>query len=139
VAGPVECAHVEVPLDGSPFAEIAPPVAAWVGEGADVHVVEVVPCGAEESEGAVRYLDGVCRSRGVAGWNVVEIDDVGAALTDTVGDTPGRLACLATRGRGRNLLLGSVAVSVVERSTRPVVLVGPVARAVTAVEAHRWC
>jgi nucleotide-binding universal stress UspA family protein len=138
VARPVEVAYVVVPLDGSPFAERALPVAAWVaaGVGADVHVVEVVPCdAAEEAEGAIRYLDSVGRSHRVAAWDVVESDDVGGSLADAVGGSPDRLACLATHGRGRSLLLGSVAVSLLERSTRPAVLVGPAARAVTAVDA----
>jgi nucleotide-binding universal stress UspA family protein len=138
VTRPVDVAHVVVPLDGSPFAERALPVAAWVaaGVGADVHVVEVVPCDAEaESEGAIRYLDSVARSHRAAAWDVVESEDVGSVLADAVEGSPGRLACLATHGRGRSLLLGSVAVSLLERSTRPAVLVGPVAREVTAVDA----
>ena len=138
VAQPVEVAQVVVPLDGSPFAERALPVAAWIaaGVGADVHVVEVVPCEAEEeSEDAIRYLDSVALQHHAAAWDVVERNDVGAALADTMGSPPGRLACLATHGRGRSGCLGSVAVSLLQRSSRPVVLVGPVARAVTAADA----
>jgi nucleotide-binding universal stress UspA family protein len=134
---PVEVAHVVVPLDGSPFAERALPVAAWIaaGLGADVHLVRVVPCEAEEeSEGAIRYLDYVARSHHAAAWDVVERNDVGAALADTVG-SPGSLACLVTHGRGRSLLLGSVAVSLLARANQPIVLVGPVARRVTAADA----
>lgn len=138
MARPVEVVHVVVPLDGSPFAERALPVGAWValGVGGDVHAIEVVPNDAEEeSEGAVSYLDTIGRSHSAATWDVVESDDVGAALAEAVGGSPGRLACLSTHGRGRSLLLGSVAVSLLERSTRPVVLVGPVARPVTAGDA----
>jgi nucleotide-binding universal stress UspA family protein len=138
VVRPVEVAHVVVPLDGSPFAERALPVAAWVaaGVGADVHLVEIVPCEAEEdSEGAIRYLDSVARPDHAAAWDVVERNDVGAALTDTMSSAPGRMACLATHGRGGSALLGSVAVSLLERSNQPVVLVGPVARVVTAADA----
>ncbi|HET6950970.1 MAG TPA: universal stress protein [Acidimicrobiales bacterium] len=135
---PVEVAHVVVPLDGSPFAERALPVAAWVaaGLGADVHLVEVVPCEAEEeAEAAIRYLGRVARRHRAAAWDVVERNDVGAALADMGGSAPGRLACLATHGQGRSVLLGSVAVSLLQRSNHPVVLVGPVARAVTAADA----
>jgi nucleotide-binding universal stress UspA family protein len=138
VVQPVEVAHMVVPLDGSPFAERALPMAAWVAErlGADVHLVEVVPCEAEEeSEGAIRYLDSVAWSHHAAAWDVVERNDVGAALADTMSSSPGRMACLATHGRGRSVLLGSVAVSLLERSSQPVVLVGPEARAVTATDA----
>jgi nucleotide-binding universal stress UspA family protein len=135
---PLAVAHVVVPLDGSPFAERALPVGAWIAAavGGDVHVVEVVPCDAdEEAEAAIRYLDSVARSHSAAAWDVIERDDVGAALVDATDGSPGRLACLATHGAGRSLLLGSVAVSLLERSRQPVVMVGPVARAVTAVDA----
>ena len=137
VALPIEVAHVVVPLDGSPFAERALPVGAWIaaGVGGDVHLVQVVPCDAdEEAEGAIRYLDAIGRSHATA-WDVLESDDVGSALADAVSRSPGHLACLATHGRGRSLLLGSVAVSLLEHSARPVTLIGPMARAVTAIDA----
>jgi nucleotide-binding universal stress UspA family protein len=138
VVRPVEVAHVVVPLDGSPFAERALPVGAWVAAavGADVHLVEVVTCDAgEEAEGAIRYLDSVARSHRAAAWDVVERNDIGAALTDAMDRSTGRMACLATHGRGRSVPVGSVAASLLERSSRAVVLVGPVARAVTAADA----
>ncbi len=138
VVQPVDVAHVVVPLDGSPFAERALQVAAWLaaGMGADLHLIQVVLCDAdEESEDAIRYVDSVARLHRAAAWDVVERNDVGAALADAVGSSPGRLACLATHGRGRSVLLGSVAVSLLEHSSRPVVLVGPVAQAVTAADA----
>jgi nucleotide-binding universal stress UspA family protein len=140
VAEPVEVGHIVVPLDGSPFAERALPVAAWVAEwvGADVHLVEVVPRteGEEVSEGAIRYLDSVSRRHRAAGWDVVQHNDVGQALSETVAGSPGRMACLATHGRDRSAaVLGSVAASLAERSERPAVLVGPEGRVVTATDA----
>jgi nucleotide-binding universal stress UspA family protein len=137
-AQPVEVGHVLVPLDGSPFAERALPVAAWVaaGMGADVHLIKVVATVAgEEAEAAIRYLDSAARSHHAATWDVIEGADVGAALADAVGSAPGRLACLATHGRGRSVPLGSVAVFLLERGSWPVVLVGPDARIVTAADA----
>lgn len=138
VTQPVDVAHVVVPLDGSPFAERALPVGAWLaaGVGADVHLVEVVPCDVEEeSEGAIRYVDSVAHAHHAAAWDVLASDDVGEALADAVGRSPDRLACLSTHGQGRSALVGSVAVSLLAHSTRPVVLVGPMARAVTAADA----
>jgi nucleotide-binding universal stress UspA family protein len=137
---PVEVGHVIVPLDGSPFAERALPVAAWVAAalGADVHLVEVVPRdeGEEGCEGAIRYLDSVSRHYRASGWDVVEDNDVGQALAETVAGSPGRVTCLATHGRDRSAaVLGSVAASLLERSDRPAVLVGPEGRAVTAADA----
>jgi nucleotide-binding universal stress UspA family protein len=134
---PVEVARVVVPLDGSPFAERALPVADWVAAavGADVHLVEIVSCD-EDAEGAMRNLDSVAHRHHAAGWDVFQRDDVGEAVADTVNALPGGMACLATHGRDRSAtLLGSVAASLLDRSSRPVVLVGPEARAVTAVDA----
>ncbi|HEX6422580.1 MAG TPA: universal stress protein [Acidimicrobiales bacterium] len=133
----VAVAHVVVPLDGSPFAERALPVADWMagGLGADVHLVEVVRA-SDEEDGAMRYLDTVARRQQAAAWEVVESRDVAAALADHVTAAPGRLACVATHGRDRSAtLLGSVAASLLDRIPGPVMLVGPDARAVTAADA----
>ncbi len=140
VAAPVEVGHIVVPLDGSPFAERALPVAAAVaaGLGADIHLVEVVPWreGEEGCEAAIRYLDSVSRRQRATGWDVVQHDDVGQALSESVAGFPDRMACIATHGRDRSAaVLGSVAASLLERSDRPAVLVGPGGRAVTAADA----
>jgi nucleotide-binding universal stress UspA family protein len=135
---PVTVRHVVVPLDGSPFAERALPVAAWLAAavGAGVHLVEVIPPGDDEgAENATRYLDSTCRHHHGASWEVVRQDEVGDALAAEVTRSGGRLACLATHGRGRSPTIGSVAVSVLERSREPLMLVGPAARAVTASDA----
>jgi nucleotide-binding universal stress UspA family protein len=139
-AEPVEAGHIVVPLDGSPFAERALPVAAWVAGalGADVHLVEVVPPreGEEACEGAIRYLDSVSRRHRATSWDVVQDSDVGEALWEMLAGSPGRVACLATHGRDRSAaVLGSVAASLLARSDRPAVLVGPEGRAVTAEDA----
>jgi nucleotide-binding universal stress UspA family protein len=135
---PVDVRHVVVPLDGSPFAERALPVAAWLSAavGAHVHVVEVVPSGDQEgAENAIRYLDSTCHHHPGASWEVVRDDEVAGALVAEAARSGGRLACLATHGRGRSPTVGSVAVSLIERSREPLLLVGPAARAVTASDA----
>jgi nucleotide-binding universal stress UspA family protein len=135
---PVDVRHVVVPLDGSPFAERAVLVAGWLASalGADVHLVEVVACGDREgAENATRYVDSACRHHHATSWDVVQHDDVGDAIADAVAGPGARLVCLSTHGRGRSPTVGSVAVSVLERSSRPVMLVGPAARAVTAGDA----
>jgi nucleotide-binding universal stress UspA family protein len=135
---PVDIGHVVLPLDGSPFAERALPVGQWAAEvlDADVHLLEIVASGDDEGvEGAIRYLDNVCRRCHAASWDVAERDDVAGALAEAVAASPGRIACLATHGRGRSASIGSVAGSLVERNPGPVMLVGPGARAVTATDA----
>jgi nucleotide-binding universal stress UspA family protein len=136
-AEPVRVTRILVPLDGSPFAERALPVARWAAAelGAHVHVVEVAT-GDEDAEGAVRYVGSVTRRSHAAGWDVVQRDDVASALAEAVAAHPGGLACMATHGRDRSAgLLGSVAASLLGRSDGPVLLAGPYARAVTADEA----
>lgn len=135
--GPLGVNYIVVPLDGSPFAERALPVAAWVaaGLGAGVHPVEIVR-GDEEAEGAIRYLDSVSRRHHATGWDVFQRDDVAEALAETVASSPARMTCMATHGQDRSTtLLGSVAAAVLDRSDRPVMLVGPEAQAVTAADA----
>jgi nucleotide-binding universal stress UspA family protein len=134
----VDLRHVVVPLDGSPFAERALPVAAWLAAavGGQVHLVEVIPSADEEgAENATRYLDSTCRHHHGASWDVVREDEVGVALAAEAGRPGGRVACLATHGRGRSPTVGSVAVSLIERSREPLLLVGPAGRAVTASDA----
>lgn len=137
VVAPVRVTRILVPLDGSPFAERALPVARWAAAelGADVHVLEVAP-GDEDAEDAVRYIDSVMRRNHAASWDVVQHDDVGAALAAAVAGHPGAMACMATHGSDRSAgLLGSVAAALLGRSDDPVLLAGPEARAVTAAEA----
>jgi nucleotide-binding universal stress UspA family protein len=132
-------ARIVVPVDGSPFAERALPVAAWLAEevGAPLHLVQVVarPSGAER---AVHYLDDLARRYDAAGWNATQGDDPAAAIvaaTHADRHRPG-LACLATHGRDRSAaLLGSVATSVLDRATEPVMVVGPEARPPCAADA----
>lgn len=136
-AEPVDVTHVVVPLDGSPFAERALPVAAWAAEGlgADIHLVEVVT-GDEDVEGAIRYLDSAARRHHATSWDVVQQDDVVGAVADAVAATPGRMACMATHGRDRAAaLIGSVAAALLGRSSEPVLLAGPDARPVPASDA----
>jgi nucleotide-binding universal stress UspA family protein len=126
---PVDIGRVVVPVDGSPFAERALPVAVWAAHalGAEIHLIEVVP-GARDTASAIRYLDGLTRRHAVSRWDVARGDDVGDTIVAaTRGEPPA--ACLATHGRDRRAtVLGSTAIAVLDRATDPVMLVGPQAR-----------
>src|SRR5690606_2026135 len=81
----VAIARLVVPLDGSPFAERALPVARWAAGAlaADVQVVEVVPARDDEAaEAAIRYLDAVAHRHRATSWDVLRGDDVARALAD---------------------------------------------------------
>ena len=102
-------------------------VAGAAGLAADMHLVEVVPSdGGEESEAAIRYLDTVAGSHGAPARDVVERNDVGAALADTAASAgPARLCAWPPTAEAAKAPLGSTARSLLEHSNRPVVLVGP--------------
>lgn len=137
VTEPVKVTRIVVPLDGSPFAERALPVANWVAGVTDakVHLVEVV-ASAEEAEDVIRYLDSVGRHHHATSWDVLQSDDVPQALVNAVAGAPHGLVCLATHGRDRSAaLVGSVAASLLDRSAQTALLVGPQARARHALDA----
>src|ERR687892_11461 len=62
VATPPGLRRIVVPVDGSPFAERALPVATWVARALEtpIHLVEVV-ARAAGTEPAIHYLDGLAR------------------------------------------------------------------------------
>jgi nucleotide-binding universal stress UspA family protein len=134
---PLAVPRLVVPVDGSPFAERALPVAAWLAKeiGAPIHLLEVVRRRGG-TEDAIHYLDGLARRYPVDGWDARPSDDPGAAIVAaTDGERPS-LACLATHGRDRSAaVLGSVAAAVLDHTTEPVLLVGPKARPPGAADA----
>lgn len=121
--------HVLVPLDGSPFAERAVPVAHWLAEeaGASLHLLEVVAEPAHAGR-AIHDIDLRARRHGADRWQVTADAHPAAAIV-AAGATGSSLVCLATHGRDRSAaLLGSVAAGVLAGSPRPVLLVGPGSR-----------
>ncbi|MFN2566821.1 MAG: universal stress protein [Gemmatimonadaceae bacterium] len=139
---------IVVPLDGSAFAERALPLAASVATAAasPLHLVRVAapPALGTELYGAVvlnaeaveemrreaeRSLrataDRVAAGTGLAVTPVVIDSGLPAALVDYVRGSGADLVVMTTHDRGRleQLLLGSVAASVVRRGGAPVLLV----------------
>ena len=119
-----------VPLDGTTFSERAIPVARRFGGalGASVHLFSVASTAPElaEREEALRRL----ASPNGDSWEVVSAADpeTAIALTDTT--TVGRLLVMATHAPDRGPgLAASVAFASVNRSHRPVLLLGPEAPA----------
>jgi nucleotide-binding universal stress UspA family protein len=130
-------ARIVVPVDGSPYAERALPVAAGLAGdlGAELDLLEVVRR-AERAEDAIHHLDDLGRRYTAARWYTVRDDDPASAIVAAVEADGSSVACLATHGRDRSAaLLGSVAAAVLDRTTQPVVLVGPRARPPCASDA----
>ena len=116
-----------VPLDGSPDAEVAMPVAEELAErfGAEIVVVAaqldgVIPTGrpdiAKESVHAYPERTEIVRSASVAD-----------AVRTVADDTNDPVVCMATHARSTlgHMLFGSVAEDVVRALATPAVLVGP--------------
>lgn len=126
-----------MPVDGSPFAERALPVARWVAHALDapLHLVEVVDDG-DGADTAIHYLDDLARRHNAASWDVARGEHPGSAIVAASQVDPPSLVCLATHGRDRSAAaLGSVAMQVLGHSAEPVLLVGPVARPPCAADA----
>lgn len=127
---PAPLRRVVVPVDGSPFAERALPVASWIAGALDapLHLLEVVELG-DAADQAIHYLDGLARRLDAASWDVSRGESPGRAIVAATGADRPSLACLATHGRDRSAAaLGSVAMQVLDHATEPVMLVGPQAR-----------
>lgn len=140
-------ATVVVPLDGSPLADRALPVAADIAARGHTGVVLVgiAQHGEDPAElgAALERRAGDLQRRGPAVLTVeVEVRSPGtghpdlhhaAVLDELVGVVrrlPDALVCASTRGRGAitRALLGSVADGLVRRAGVPVLLVGPSTR-----------
>jgi nucleotide-binding universal stress UspA family protein len=129
--------RIVVPVDGSPFAERSLPVARWAGEelGAPLHLIEVISR-TGSCDDALRYVDRLARRQGIPSWSVTQGDSVAEAIVATGNHDGIGLTCLATHGRDRSaMVLGSVATAVLDRTTEPVMLVGPQARPPCAADA----
>ncbi len=116
-----------VPLDGSPFAERAIPVASALAERVGGRLLLVSaphngPLGPRDylAEVAARYT-------AVPVDTISNVADLPAdAIATVVGESDDRIVCMTSHGRGglRWSMLGSTAEEVVRRSERPVLLVG---------------
>ena len=147
-------ASILVPLDGSTFAETALPHAATVARafGGTLWLLRVVErsiasytypgvgvveiANNEERRGAGSYLEGVAqrlRSDGLSVSTVVEEGWVAEIIAYHGRGMGASTIAMATHGRTGilRLLLGSVALEVVRRSSLPVLLVRPSAPAET--------
>ena len=115
-----------VPLDGSPFAERALPVACTLAERVDGGVLLV----SAPYKGVLRpheYLDEVAaRCTVPVETGATESYLPADAIAGVVEEDEDRIVCMTSHGRGglRWSVMGSTAEEVIRRSDRPVVLVG---------------
>jgi nucleotide-binding universal stress UspA family protein len=118
---------VVVPLDGSPFAERAVPVATWLAYQLDasISVISAVTRAAEVAARQRLLAEAPLPPRCLERVVVVDADPAGA-IHEALRRSRPSVACLASHGRGRTAAwIGSVATEVVARGNDPAVLVGP--------------
>ena len=136
VTGPAEVAstdlqvsHVLVPLDGSEFALQALPTARVLTErlGAELHAISVA--GADDDAERLRALASAALGVAVGDERalVVTGGEPAETITRRAEELGSCVVCLSTHGRGRlqGAFVGSVARSVLQRSSDPMVALGP--------------
>ncbi len=120
---------IVVPLDGSPFAERALPIARAVARRVGAQIVLVAAHWEEESDQRKAYLEEIATQQDDVATRVELIDEHPAAraIEHVVEGGPNRIVCMTSHGRGtfRWAVLGSVAEEVVRKVRKPALLVGP--------------
>ena len=127
---PVTYDHILVPLDGSKRAAVALRTGEVLAShfGAELHTISVA---SDPSERLVMCLDAAAIGVEPADHRVhgSEGIDAAAAIDALANELGSCLVCMSTHGRGRiaGTMLGSVARSVLQRRSSPVILIGPLA------------
>lgn len=137
--------HLLVPLDGSRLAEAALPAASFLAErlGARVTLLHVIERDApqeihgerhlSEPDEAANYLDEIADRSFPAGTEIEkhvhgeESSNVARSIADHIDELDADLIVMCTHGRGglRGWMFGRIAQQVVNRGTKPVLLVQP--------------
>lgn len=120
--------RILVPLDGSAFAEEILPYALGLAESAAARLALLRV--AEDEGGhtaAEEYISGLGRYLDVEGKVAVAHTDPARAILEELGQEPRTLVAMTTHGHSglMELILGSVALGVVQRSPTPVLIYRP--------------
>lgn len=127
--------HLVVPVDGSPAAWAAVPIAARMAAAVDgtVEVVTVVDRLAELVPTEQALTRGIADLAGLEVTPRVTVladDSVEAAITRYVESTPGSMLLMSSHGHGRSAaVLGSTADALLRALFGPIVVIGPHVRA----------
>jgi nucleotide-binding universal stress UspA family protein len=121
--------HVLVPLDGSALAARAVPTARALAQRFDavVHSVSVAKNAADADRMRLDALDALGGSDTRDRVHVVVAAKAVDGIEHWSGELESTVLCMTTHGRGRAIgsVVGSTARSLLERSARPIVVVGP--------------
>jgi nucleotide-binding universal stress UspA family protein len=116
-----------VPLDGSPFAERAVPIACAFAERVEGRLLLVSAADHGPPEPGAYLAELAARCTNVAVDTIANVAHLPAeAITSVVREADDRVVCMTSHGRGalRWSVLGSTAEEVVRNTDRPVLLVG---------------
>lgn len=119
--------EVLVCLDGSSFAEKILPYARGVAASMRARLTLLRVVGKKKELGAAtEYLKALARPP-ASDWKVKEARDAVGAILEELGQKPGALPALTTHGRGGLLesIIGSVALGLLRRAARPLLLYRP--------------
>jgi nucleotide-binding universal stress UspA family protein len=123
--------HVLVPVDGSEFSLQALPTARVLAERLDAELQTVSVAGADDDADRLRALAAATLGvdAGDGRVHVVSEVDPAEAIARRAAELEACVVCLTSHGRGRlqGAVVGSVARSVFQRSTKPMVALGPMA------------
>lgn len=138
----VQVQHVLLPLDGSEFALAALPTAQTLGErfGAGIHTIGVATAPDETERLREFGASALGLAVGDDRVSVVESDDVAGSIARRASELIDCVVCLSTHGRGRlsGAMIGSVARSLILRSSAPLIAVGPSADRPGWSPSPRW-
>jgi nucleotide-binding universal stress UspA family protein len=129
--GDLRLRQVLVPLDGSEFALRALPTARVLADRLDAEVHTVSVAGADDDAARLRRL--AAAALGIDDGDdkvlVVAEGDPSEVIARRAEELGSCVVCLSTHGRGRlhGAVVGSVARSVLQRSSAPLVALGPMA------------
>ncbi len=119
---------IVVPLDGSEFAARALPVARAFARKTGGRLLLMTTRWDDDVRTARDYLDEISAANQDVDVSTIVIADrpAASAIQLVATESPSRIVCMTTHGRGRIrwALLGSVAEEVVRESSAPVVLLG---------------
>ncbi len=115
-----------VPLDGSPFAERAIPVAQALAEQTGGEVDVLTAKWDDEPKAAQKYLESVAAAHAPMSSMFVQDRRAAEAIVLAAQARDDRIVCMTSHGRGplRWSFLGSVAEEVIRESRRPTLVVG---------------
>ena len=138
----VQVEHVLVPLDGSEFALAAMPTARVLAERFNAELQTISVASVHDDSDRLLILGSATLGVEIGSPRAVVVpgDDAAEVIAGRAAELRSCLVCLSTHGRGRlsGAVVGSVARSLLQRLSEPVVALGPSADRPGWSPSPRW-